>query len=86
MALTCFKKVSLVLSNEDYTNAGLDREDMKSVISKIDGVSHCTDWPINTNIEVILNHYGAIESHRMLDEIEQELNLLAIRKNIKING
>lgn len=86
MALTCFKKVSLVLSNEDYTNAGLDREEMKAVISKIDGVSHCKDWPINTNIEVVLTHHGSIYSHSLLETIEHELNLLAYSKNIKING
>jgi len=87
MALTYFKKMSLVLSNEDYTNAGLLREDMKKAIEKyVDGVSHCKDWPINTNIEVCLKNGMELYMPAIFQEIQETLDDLAFKKNIKING
>lgn len=46
------RQTSIVLSNEDYTNAGLKQEDMMEAIKKIDGVWMVEKYCINSNIVV----------------------------------
>lgn len=46
------RQTSIILSNEDYTNAGLKQEDMMEAIKKIDGVWMVERYCINSNIIV----------------------------------
>ncbi len=71
---------SIVLSNECFTNAGLTRDEMKERIQKVRGVTHCKDWCINHNIEVMLNSDGARNVTEVFLDIEEALfELLEIK-------
>ena len=62
-------KTSITLSNEDYTNAGLKREDMMRAIERIDGVWMVRPYCINSNIEVHLR----TNNPKVIDDIAYEI-------------
>lgn len=62
-------KTSITLANEDYTNAGLKREDMMKAIERIDGVWMVKPYCINSNIEVCLS----TNNPRVIDDIAYEI-------------
>ena len=72
---------SLVLSNEYYTNKGLDREEMMKEIERIDGVWMVEKYPINSNIEVHIRYNSRDGAEWIVREIEGTLeNMLRTKQ------
>ncbi len=68
--LSYSRKTSIVLHNEDYTNAGLKQEDMMDAIKQIDGVWMVTKYCINSNIEVHIKGHSKEYIIDVLDDIK----------------
>ena len=78
--LTCSRKTSLVLHNEDYTNAGLKQDDMIDAIRKINGVWMVEKYPINYNIQVHINGHSKEYINNIMFEIESVLEYMLDKK------
>lgn len=74
--LNYVRRTSIVLSNEDYTNAGLKQEDMMEAIKKIDGVWMVEKCRINSNIEVHLKSNNAKYAEDVVFDIKMVLECM----------
>jgi len=69
--LTYTRKTSLILHNEDYTNAGLKQDDMIKAIERVKGVYMVKKFPINSNIEVFIKD----NSMDFIDEVMFDIKM-----------
>lgn len=70
--LTCNKKTSLIIHNEDYLNAGLKQDDMIKAIETIDGVWMVERYPINYNIQVHIQGHSKEYINSIMYEIQRK--------------
>jgi hypothetical protein len=68
--LTCSRKTSIVIHNEDYLNSGLKQDDMIKAIENIDGVWMVEKYPINNNIQVHIHRHNKEYINRIMYEIQ----------------
>lgn len=69
-------KTSIVLSCEDYTNAGLRQEDMMKAVEKINGVWMVAKYPINRNIEVDISFSNRDDIKELVKEIRWTFEMM----------
>lgn len=70
------RNTSLILHNEDYTNAGLEQDEMIEAIKNIYGVYSVKKFPLNSNIEVFISGHSQEFIASVMIDIRRELERL----------